>query len=153
MPQGRNALNYDRPSEGRDRRARRLIAGLRVTRQDEALLAMVRPFFPDAASESELAYRLWRRGLEVTLGELVGLGAALPPGASEELIAGLVAQRLLLCVPLLRRTGTLALLGLELESVQNRLANPEVAIASLVGGSIDDSASAAVGGMGGTDFL
>ncbi|MEI7643283.1 MAG: hypothetical protein WCJ55_03140 [Chloroflexales bacterium] len=33
-------------------------AGLRIPRQDEALLATLRPLFPEADSEGELAYRL-----------------------------------------------------------------------------------------------
>ena len=94
-------------------KARRLIAGLRVTRQEEALLAVVRPFLADASSEGELAYRLWRRGLEVTLAEAAGIGVQLPPGLSADVLASTVAQRLLLCMPLLRRTGKLALLGIE----------------------------------------
>ncbi|MEI7644821.1 MAG: hypothetical protein WCJ55_11125, partial [Chloroflexales bacterium] len=93
--------------------ASRLIAGLRITKQDEALLDIVRPFFPDADSAGELAYRLWRRGLELTLAELASVGVALPPDLTEEILATLVAQRLLLCLPLLRRTGALALLGSE----------------------------------------
>jgi hypothetical protein len=134
-------------------RARRLIAGLRVSPKDEALLAVARPFFPDATSEGELAYRLWRRGLEVTLAELIGLGAALPPDASEELIASLVAQRLLLCVPLLRRTGKLALLGLAVAAAHDNVPTPDVAVASLAGDLIDESAAITVAGLGGSDFL
>lgn len=141
--------NSDPPPQG----ARRLIAGLRITPRDESLLAVARPFFPDAASEADLAYRLWRRGLEVTLAELIGLGAALPPDASEELIAGLAAQRLLLCMPLLRRTGKLALLGLALEAAQDNVPTPDVAVASLAGDLIDESAAVTVAGLGGSDFL
>lgn len=58
----------------RPRGGRRLIAGLRVTAHDETLLAVVRPYLTDAESEGEAAYRLWRRGLEVSLAEVVGLG-------------------------------------------------------------------------------
>lgn len=129
---------------------RRLIAGLRVTQQDEALLAVVRPYLADAGSEGDVAYRLWRRGLDVTLAEVVGLGAALPLGTTEELIAGLVAQRLLLCVPLLRRTGKLMLLGIEA---------PALAVASIpamqvsFGDHIDNTASDAIAGLGASDFL
>ncbi len=95
---------------------RRLIAGLRIPSQDEALLDLVRPLFPEVDSEGELAYRLWRRGLELTLAELAGLGVALPPALSEETVATLVAQRLLLCLPLLRHTRKVALLGIEFGS-------------------------------------
>lgn len=133
-------------------RARRLIAGLRISPQDEALLAAVRPFFPEAGSEGELAYRLWRRGLELSVAELVGLGVALPPGTSEELIASLVAQRLLLCVPLLRRAGMLPLLGLaapppaEPSTVARTQAAPEADV-------IDAGAADAVTGLGAAEFL
>jgi hypothetical protein len=133
--------------------ARRLIAGLRVNQQDEALLAVVRPYLSDASSEGDVAYRLWRRGLEVTLAEVASMGVALPPGSSEELIASLVAQRLLLCLPLLRRTGRLALLGFE-GAVSTALSSP-------MGGEplatttaeVDESAADAVAGLGGNDFL
>lgn len=134
--------------------ARRLIAGLRVTRQDEALLAIVRPYLADAGSEGELAYRLWRRGLEVTLAEIVGLGAALPPGISEDLIANLVAQRLLLCMPLLRRTGKLVLLGAETATPIAAAVVAAETPAPLPGTeAIDQSAANAIAGLGGTDFL
>ncbi|NTU77920.1 MAG: hypothetical protein HGA45_00715 [Chloroflexales bacterium] len=134
--------------------ARRLIAGLRITRHDESLLAVVRPYLTDAGSESELAYRLWRRGLEITLAEVAGLGAELPPGTTEHLIASLVAQRLLLCMPLLRRTGRLALLGVETAApIASTVAMPETP-APLPGTEvIDESASIAIAGLGGSDFL
>jgi hypothetical protein len=132
---------------------RRLIAGLRVTRQDEILLDVVRPLFPEADSEGELAYRLWHRGLECSLAEAAALGIALPPDISANRIAYLVAQRLLLAVPLLRRTGTLALLGLEAlpTSEQPLLTSPPTA--SLDPDAIDGTAAEAVSGLGGGDFL
>lgn len=134
--------------------ARRLIAGLRVTRQDEALLAIVRPYIADAGSEGEVAYRLWRRGLEVTLAEVAGLGAVLPTGTTEDLIASLVAQRLLLCAPLLRRTGKLTLLGVETEALIASSVVMTETPAPLPGTEvIDASASSAIAGLGGSDFL
>ena len=51
----------------------------------------MRPFLPEAGLEGELAYRLWRRGLEVTLAEVVGLGVTLPVGITEDHISSLVA--------------------------------------------------------------
>jgi hypothetical protein len=126
---------------------RRLIAGLRITRQDEALLGAVRPLFPEADSEGDLAYRLWRRGLELTLAELAGLGITLPPELSEDLLATLVAHRLLLCLPLLRRTGTLALLGSELAPALAMPISPPDGSAD-----IDTAAAATIAGMGGGDF-
>ncbi len=134
--------------------SRRLIAGLRVGPQDAALLAVVRPFFPDITSEGELAYRLWHRGLEVTLGELAGLGATLPLGMSEELLASLVAQRLLLCLPLLRRTGTLGLLGIEpVPPLGVPAARQTTLGSSSKEAAIDAGASDAIVGLGGSDFL
>jgi hypothetical protein len=128
--------------------ASRLIAGLRITKQDEILLDVVRPFFPDADSAGELAYRLWRRGLELTLAELASVGVARPPDLTEEILATLVAQRLLLCLPLLRRTGTLALLGIEsAPALALPLSPPDGPT------DIDTAAAATIAGMGGGDFL
>jgi hypothetical protein len=146
----------DRGKQGRSRDGggRRLIAGLRVTAQDEALLAVVRPYLADVGSEGELAYRLWRRGLELTLAEVVGLGATLPSESSEELIARLVAQRLLLCLPLLRQLRLLSVLGIEappygpdehVPPVSSDVARHEE--------TIDETASDAIAGLGGNDFL
>lgn len=132
---------------------RRLIAGLRITRHDEDLLEAVRPLFPEATSEGEVAYRLWRRGLELTLAEFVSLGAPPPPGESERLLANLVARRLLLCLPLLRRTGTLSLLGLETPypaTVTSVSAPPNEPSATA---AIDTSAADAITALGGSDFL
>lgn len=133
---------------------RRLIAGLRVNAEDERLLALVAPLFPEVDSAGDLAYRLWRRGLELTLAEAVGLGAQPPPELSEELIAALAAQRLLLCLPLLRRTRMLGLLGITAGSptieppdppcVPNRGQSPE---------PIDPHAAAVIAGLGADDFL
>ena len=154
MPRSSDGRPVSRSGSDRQMAVRTLIAGLRVTAEDELLLAVVRPFVADASSEGELAYRLWRRGLELTLAEVVGLGAALPAGMSEELVARLVAQRLLLSLPLLRRTGTLALLGIDATPPQ--LAEPsthrEVA-ATTAAEVIDETASATIAGLGGSDFL
>lgn len=146
---------FDRPQcRGKHGGARRLIAGLRITHQDEAILAIVRPFFPEADSEGELAYRLWRRGLEVTLAEAVGSGAALPTEITEEGLAALVAQRLLLCLPLLRRTGTLSLLGLD-AGHQERLLTAEShrPLNSTAPDTIDLRAAEVIAALGGNDFL
>lgn len=129
---------------------RRLIAALRVPPDDERLLAAVQSYLPDTDSASELAYRLWRRGLELTLAELAGLGVALPAGLTEDYLATSSAQRLLLLLPLLRRTGKLALLGLEQpEAAAPRLASP----ADMPELPIDASAAAIIATMGGGDFL
>lgn len=135
-------------------KTRRLIAGLRISPQDEALLDAVRPFFPEAETEGELAYRLWRRGLDVTLAEIVGVGALLPPGVSEEGVARLAVQRLLLCLPLFRRTNLLALLGLELARQTSPL-DTEAQPASIhdLEEPVDEHAAAAIMSLGGSDFL
>jgi hypothetical protein len=141
----------DKPVRERQSGARRLIAGLRITPEEEALLAVVRPFLPGADSAGEVAYRLWRRGLEMTLAEAVSVGAALPPGGSEQLVAGLVAQRLLLCMPLLRRTGMLALLGVEASSGEQPSRPAATTAAS--DEAIDSGAATAITSLGGSDFL
>jgi hypothetical protein len=122
---------------------RRLIAGLRVSEHDAQLLALVAPFFPEADSAGDLAYRLWRRGLELTLAELAGLGVRLPPELADQQLAILVVQRLLLCLPLLRRTNTLAVLQLE-------AAAPAVQPAPEAGSltAIDATAATTVAAMG-----
>lgn len=66
--------------------ARQLIAGLRVSEKDKALLAVVRPYFPEADTEGELAERLWRRGLEMTLANALGVGVARPHDSSEAVV-------------------------------------------------------------------
>lgn len=130
---------------------RRLIAGLRVSDQDVQLLTLVAPFFPEADSAGDLAYRLWRRGLELALAEAVGLGAELPPGTTEGQLANLVAQRLTLCLPLLRRTGKLALFGAEAPLAERVLIPPTAAASS--DEAIDSSAADAITSLGGNDFL
>jgi hypothetical protein len=141
----------DESARERQSGARRLIAGLRITPEEEVLLAVVRPFLPGADSAGEVAYRLWRRGLEVTLAEAVSVGAALPAGSSEQLVAGLVAQRLLLCMPLLRRTGMLVLLGVEARSDALPSLPPTSAADS--DAVIDSGAATAITSLGGSDFL
>ena len=71
---------------------------------------------------------------------------------SEEVIASLLVQRLLVCLPLLQRTGKLALLGFGLSpsDLTQRSAEPD-AIAPVV--EIDHSASAAIAELGASDFL
>lgn len=142
------------PASTRLRGGRRLIAGLRITQLDEDVLAIVRPYLTDVSSEGDAAYRLWRRGLEVTLAEVIGVGASLPPEMTEQRLASLVAQRLLLCLPLLRRTGVLALLELE---AGPRASEVTPKLPGLVGGvstdSIDTGAANAIAALGGTDFL
>lgn len=154
MPRDGTRPSRDRSGNARDGGARRLIAGLRITRQDEALLDVVRPLLPEAASEGELAYRLWRRGLEVTAAEAVSLGVVLPAGITEELLASLVAQRLLLSVPLLRRTGKLALLGMETSTPRQEVSLADASVTTDADtSSIDGAVATAIIELGGSDFL
>lgn len=150
----RQKQTTDEPVRERRSGARRLIAGLRISQEEEALLAVVRPYLTDLSSEGELAYRLWRRGLELALAEVVSIGAHLPAPTNEPFIAGLVAQRLLLCMPLLRRTGTLTLLGLDTLSQTNTTTRERpVPERTAVPEAIDASAADAITGLGGNDFL
>jgi hypothetical protein len=141
MPKETRAMNQ---RTGR----RRLIAALRIPQADERLLEAVQPYLPDADSAGELAYRLWRRGLELTLAELASLGVALPTGMTEEQLATLSAQRMLLLLPLLRRTSKLALLNLEHAT---SLHTPQPLAPTAVG--IDEAAAGVVADLGGTEFL
>ncbi len=112
-----------------------------------------RPFFPDAASEGELAYRLWRYGLELALAEAASLGTCPPSSTTELLLARLVARRLLLVLPLLRRTDTLDILGLDAAPPDPDL--PRSLPVSVPPGSydtIDERASEAIASLGGSDF-
>lgn len=151
----RTSANPTMPKRATGQRSgqRRLIAGLRVSELDERLLALVAPFFPEVDSAGDLAYRLWRRGLELTLAEAAGLGVTLAPDVSEELIAGLVAQRLALCVPLMRRTGTLALLGIDAAPFQLVVPSTNREVVATAADAIDATASDAITGLGGSDFL
>lgn len=133
---------------------RRLIAGLRVTQLDEDVLAIVRPYLTDVSSEGDLAHRLWRRGLEISLAEVVSVGAPVPQGITEELLASLVAQRLLPCLPLLRRTGTLALLGLDAAAQERPIqAEPHHPGNPAPADTIDTGAADAITALCGSDFL
>lgn len=126
------------------------LAGLRVSLADEQLLALVEPFFPEVDSAGDLAYRLWRRGLELALAELASVGVPLPASLPEEQLATLVAQRVTGCLPLLRRTGKLALLHLEIPPAQPE---PERHSSVLISTEIDSSAAMTVVGLGGADFI
>jgi hypothetical protein len=86
---------------------------LRVTERDEALLALLRPYMTGITNESEQAYTLVREGLLMRLATLTALGVRLGEAVDEEVLAAHAAQQLLLVLPLLRRTGTLELLGME----------------------------------------
>lgn len=129
---------------------RRLIAGLRVSTEDERLLALVAPLFPEADSAGDLAYRLWRRGLELTLAELASLSEASIAGLPEAQIATLAAQRVLLCLPLLQRTGMLAALPFVAYGAASPLGQPR---ASTPVEAIGEEAAAAVVSLGASEFL
>jgi hypothetical protein len=107
--------------------------------------------YPAARTQSDLNVQLWLRGLLLAEAQAVAAGAPLPRGMREEVLATAIAQELLAVLPLLRRTGRLALLGLELE-----LSVPMAAAALAVSmdtGEVDAAAAADVADMGGDDFL
>jgi hypothetical protein len=90
----------------------------------------------------------------VTLAEVIGVGAPLPPGMSEQRLASLVAQRLLLCLPLLRRTGILTLLELDAApQAPQVILEHQGLIGSVPTETIDTGDSSAIAALGGNDFL
>ena len=91
---------------------------LRVTDRDDELMALVRPYLISVTNESELSYQLVREGLLMRLAILAALGGDLGDAIAEDVVAAHAAQQLLLCLPLLRRTGKLALLGMEVPQPQ-----------------------------------
>jgi hypothetical protein len=109
----------------------------------------VRPLFPEADTEGELAYRLWRRGLKLSLAEAAGLSVAVLPGITDERLATLVAQRLLLCRPLLQRTGKLALVSRDVPVPD---ATSYLTWPALTPEHIDNKAAEAIVGLGGNHF-
>lgn len=126
---------------------RRLFA-LRVPAAEEQLQELLRPYIGEE-TDADLAYRVWQRGLKVALAEYAGLGMELPREESEDLVATRVAQLFLLCLPLLRRTGKLELLGLQVEGLAERPAlSPEFEEPE-----IDAAGSDAISGLGGSEFL
>jgi hypothetical protein len=129
---------------------RRLIAGLRVSERDLVLLAVVRPFC-DGDSEAEIAHRIWRRGLEVTLAELVSAGVELPPGVlTEQQLAIVIHRHVQLCAPLLERAG-LVVRSLMDEPQPMRDATLRVAVIEET--AVDPLAGEAIERLGGTEFL
>lgn len=141
----------DDEAQGESRRTgkgRRRLFALRVPVAEERVQALLRPYIAEE-TDADLAYRIWQRGLRVALAEYAGLGMTLPPEEREELVAARVAQLFLLCLPLLRRTGTLALLGLEPAGVAAQRDGP----AAPAEPEIDTDSTAAISGLGGSEFL
>ena len=99
---------------------------LRVTDRDDELMALVRPYLVSVTNESELSYQLVREGLLMRLAILAALGGDLGDAIAEDVVSTHAAQHLLLCLPLLRRTGKLALLGMELPQITTVV--PEAAL-------------------------
>lgn len=130
------------------------IANLRVTLEERAQKNLVRVLYPEADSEAELAYRIWRRGLQVDLARLASMGEALPPGMTERHLAMLVTQDLLACVPLLNRAGTLQHI---VDMLTPHAEPPTAVLADALDddapGAIDPSASESVAAFGADDFL
>lgn len=145
----RSALPSAKRGDGRrGGKGQRKLFALRIPAAEERLQELLRPYIAEE-TDADLAYRIWQRGLKVALAEYAGLGMELPREESEELVAARVAQLFLLCLPLLRRTGKLELLGLEAAGPVERPAwqvaaeDPE----------IDASSPDAITGLGGSEFL
>ena len=124
---------------------RTLIAALRVTNADLQLVAAVQPYIGAEHSASELAYRIWQRGLETVVAEVATVGGALPHGLDETLVATRAAQRLVAVLPLLQRTGKIQLLRLLIE-----VSAPHSAVPTE---EIDASATSTIAELGGNEFL
>lgn len=137
-----------RAASRRTGKGQRRLFALRVPAAEEQLQELLRPYIAEE-TDADLAYRIWQRGLKVALAEYAGLGMPLPSEESEELVAARVAQLFLLCLPLLRRTGKLGLLGLETAGLVEQQAWP----AAPDEPEIDRSSPDAISGLGGSEFL
>ncbi|RRR75564.1 MAG: hypothetical protein EI684_04350 [Candidatus Viridilinea halotolerans] len=139
--------------EGKSSGARHLVASLRLSRSEMAQKEAVRVLYPESSSETDLALRIWRRGLQLDLARLLSVGGVIPGGVDEQQVAMLVLHDVLTCLPLLQRTGRLhALIAL--------LAHPPLAAATAEeheapgeAPEIDPSAAGSIDEIGGGDFL
>ncbi|MBX0331442.1 hypothetical protein K2Z83_27700 [Oscillochloris sp. ZM17-4] len=122
---------------------------LRITVDERDQAGAIQPLYPEVDNDSDLAYRIWRRGLQIDLARLVSLGGTIPAGMTEEALAMLIAQDLLHCLPLLRRTGVLATLQIEVSDGSTGLPPVDNAVED----EIADDAADSIQGLGGTDFL
>jgi hypothetical protein len=133
---------------------RKVQKALRITEHDEILLETARACVPEASSESDLAYILWKRGLILTLSKARSAGATLPSVLPEDQLATLIAQELLNVMPLLQRTGRLHLLNLVLAAAgEHAAAVPpaQASVAELETASSEELDELA--DMGGADFI
>ncbi len=124
---------------------------LRIATADEALLAVVRPFISGVDTDADLIYHIWQPGLDIQVGQLLSMGVPLPPGYTEEAIALRIAQHVVLCMPLLRRTGKLALLGINEGVDMPPIVAPPPHLEG--NGEIDPGASDIIASMGADDFI
>ncbi|MEI8165826.1 MAG: hypothetical protein WCG26_05585 [Chloroflexales bacterium] len=140
--------------EGERWAPRNVQKALRITEEDEILLETARAYVPEASSESDLAYILWKRGLILTLAKALSAGASPPTVLAEEQLATLIAQELLSVMPLLHRTGRLHLLNLVLAAAGE---HPPAAPPAQASVEEFETASAEeldeLADMGGVDFI
>jgi hypothetical protein len=80
---------------------------LRLVASEVRRAARLRPFFPEATSEADMARLIFLRGLLVLEAEVVGAGGTPPPGQSEAALVGMLTPRMLAVVALLARHGKL----------------------------------------------
>lgn len=147
------APQHDRgvPRAGERWAPRKVQKALRITERDELLLETVRAVVPEASSESDLAYILWKRGLILTLAKALGGGAPPPPAMGEDLLATLIAQELLNAMPLLQRTGRLDRLNLVL-AASGQLASP-TPLPPVSADEVDSVSVEELTTLGGADFI
>lgn len=131
---------------GSGRGARVDLGHMRVSGREREMALAVGQLYLESDTLSDLAYRIWRRGLTIDLARLASVSGQLPGGLSEDELAVMIAQDLLHCIPLLRRTGKLALLQLSDTAAQAVANEPE-------GETIDSEAADNVRGLGGADFI
>jgi hypothetical protein len=126
---------------------------LRITESDEVLLETARLYIPEASSESDLGYIIWKRGLILTLAKAISAGAALPAVMGEDQLASLIAQELLNVMPLLKRTGRLALLNLVLAASDEIATGTPSAQAVPDDEDLDSESLEELTDLGGADFI
>lgn len=136
---------------GKQGGARHQVASLRITSVEIAHKELVRLLYPEADNETDLAYRIWRRGLQFDLARIASMGERLPEGIAEDQLAMLIVQDVLACLPLLQRTGRLSQILALLNAAPLRQDESEGCEPGAP--EIDASAADSIADLGGGDFM
>jgi hypothetical protein len=120
---------------------------IRLTAAELRQIADVAHAMPHAASPAELLEQLTRRGLLLTAAQACAVSGNAPTGMTPVTLARLAALELAGVLPLLRRHGCLALLGLDPADAAPASASP------LDTGEIDAAAAEDVADLSGGAFL